>query len=113
MRSINQIGQNKHHIAGCKIGNIDNELKNIDRKKNKAKAEKNSDYKNRQYVRNKILEYINEGLRIDEIVEEILSDDVMKNFEYLEKNGVDMIKCVSSWVQDAMKKSNEIDQQCK
>ncbi len=80
----------------------------------KAKNTKRSDdYENRQYVRNKILEYIKEGLVVNEIVKRILSDDVMKNFGYLEKNGLDITKCVTSWVQDAMNKNIEIDQQCK
>ena len=72
----------------------------------KRKRLPNEDQANRQYVQNKIKQYIEQGMQQKEIVERILNDSIMEKFEYLTRNGLDIKLCVTDWVQSAVKRYN-------
>lgn len=72
-----------------------------------VEANVSEDCKNRQYVQAKITEYIKQGFSKEKIIDNILKDDVMKNFEYLKNNGLSIEHCVTDWVECAFKRYNE------
>ena len=99
MNSIRKIMNARHEMPGLSIGMINEKLDS--KEKNLS-----DDYKNRLYVRKKIVEYIKQGLSKQEIIDNILSDDIMKNFEYLKNNGLSIDKCVTNWVDVEIRRGN-------
>lgn len=73
--------------------------------KNK-KVTETEDSRNRHYVRQQIIKYIEEGLKEPEIVKKILDDDIMEKFEYIKNRGLNLENCVTDWVETAIKKYN-------
>ena len=71
--------------------------------KNK-KVTETEDSRNRHYVQQQIIKYIEEGLKEPEIVKKILNDNIM--FEYLKNRGLNLEYCVTDWVETAIKKYN-------
>ena len=69
------------------------------------------DAKNRKYVSEKIKKLIKEGMSEEKIIEEILKDEVMKNFEYLKAINSDTRVVVENWVKDAIKRGNKREEQ--
>ena len=65
------------------------------------------DAKNRKYVGEKIKKLIKEGMSEEKIVEEILKDNIMEEFKYLQNINPDIRICVTRWVEDAIKRNNK------
>lgn len=63
---------------------------------------KTKDTENREYVQNKIIEYIEKGLSKEKAIEEIMKDPIVKEFEYLTKNGLDIRICFKNWLDARM-----------
>lgn len=95
-------------------------MKQIDKKTNKVRAripgiamyhaEKDlresqkpqisQDTKNRNYVVEKMTEYMQNGLTEDEAVEKIMKDPIVEQFEYLTKNKIDIRRCFRDWTRN-------------
>ena len=73
-----------------------------DLKREKGNPQKTTDTKNREYVKDKIVEYIKSGLSEEKAIEEIMKDPIVKEFEYLTKNGLDIKECFKNWVRSKM-----------
>ena len=109
MRNIDQIkNSGKRTIPGLAALKIQWES-DIEKKQNNKLTE-TRDSSNRKYIRNKIIEYIKTGLTKQEIVEEILKDPIIKEFEYLTKSGTKIEVFVKNWTEDAIKKANSKDE---
>ena len=67
-------------------------------KKVRKPCEKSQDFHNRHYVMDKIFEYIKEGKSEEEALDLIMQDEIVKEFEYLTKNGLNLRTCFSNWV---------------
>lgn len=93
-----------HHIENIELKNRkeENEKKSIQ----KQNSPETGDVANRKYVQNKIIEYVKEGLAKEDIIEKILKDPIMKQFEYLTNSGVKFEDCVTDWVENAINRNN-------
>lgn len=65
--------------------------------KNKSDT-RSDDTKNRQYLVNKGIAYLKEGKNIEQALDLIMEDEVITNFEYLTKNGLDIRTCIKNWI---------------
>ena len=63
-----------------------------------------SDTLNRDYVVRTVVSYINKGISMEKALDKIMEDDIVKEFEYLTKNGLDMKKCFRDWVEREINK---------
>ena len=79
-------------------------------KKQKNELTETRDSSNRKYIRKKIVEYIKGGLSKQEIVEKILKDPIINEFEYLTKSGTKIDVFINNWTEDAIKKENSKDE---
>lgn len=57
----------------------------------------NQDYENRKYVKKKIAEHMEKGMSQEEAVDLIMQEDIVSQFEYLKKNGLDIRQCFLNW----------------
>ena len=78
-------------------------------KKNKA----SQDTQNRKYVIDKSIALLQQGKSIEEVMNEIMEDDIIQEFQYLAKNGLDIRNTIRQWVEanskKIIKKENEIE----
>ncbi len=60
------------------------------------------DSHNRQYIATKIKQYISEGIKEDEAIEKVIQEEkeVVDQFNYLTKNGLDIRKIFSNWARN-------------
>ena len=63
-----------------------------------ASKVQNQDSQNRKYVADKVHEYMEAGKSLDEAVDLIMQDDIIKEFDYWAKNGLDVRQCVKNLV---------------
>ncbi len=56
------------------------------------------DSQNRRYVVDKVLEFMKCGKSLDEAVDLIMQDDIMKEFDYWTKNNLDVKQCIVNLV---------------
>lgn len=57
------------------------------------------DTQNRDYVVRTITSYVKNGLELEQALDKIMKDDIVKEFEYLRKNGIDIRTCFKNWAQ--------------
>lgn len=65
--------------------------------KQKEELNLNQDYENRKYVKKKIAEYMETGMSQQKAVDLIMQDDIVSQFDYLKKNGLDIRQCFLNW----------------
>ena len=66
------------------------------------------DRENRKEVIDRIENLISEGCLIEDAVLQVYSDEtIRKNFEYLEKRGIDLKKIFGSWYEGHIKRIND------
>ena len=106
---MDQITTNRNHVIPGLVAQKIQWQTDIEKNK-KNKLTETRDSSNRKYIRNKIIEYIKAGLTKQEIVEEILKDPIIKEFEYLTKSGTKIEVFVNNWTEDAIKKANSKDE---
>lgn len=56
------------------------------------------DSQNRRYVVDKVLEFMKCGKSLDEAVDLIMQDNIMKEFDYWTKNNLDVKQCIVNLV---------------
>ena len=108
MKNSGRITNNGNCIPGLSALNAHCQL-NRERKQ-KENLVGTRDSSNRKYVRDKILEYIEDGLTKEEILEKVVNDPIMKEFEYLTTSGTKIEVFVNNWIEDAIKKANSKDE---
>lgn len=59
---------------------------------------------NRDYVIRKVISDIKNGFSLEQALDKIMEDDIVKEFEYLKKNGIDIKSCFKDWVEREIKK---------
>lgn len=95
----------RRYIAGLAAQNTQYAINLNKNMENKTKNAESDDITNRRYVRGKIIEYLRSGMEKKDVVEKILNDPIMKKFDYLSKNGLNIETCVNEWVENAAKNS--------
>lgn len=105
MRSSDKIIKSGNFIPGVSIKNAQSYVNKMERIQ-KQNSPETGDIANRKYVQNKIIEYVKEGLAKEDIIEKILKDPIMKQFEYLTNSGVKIEDCVTDWVENAINRNN-------
>lgn len=63
-----------------------------------------NDTYNRDYVVRTIVKDIKGGLSEEEALDKIMNDPIIKKFEYLSKNGLDIKECFRDWARRKIKK---------
>lgn len=107
MRSIDKIVKSNNRIPGLSVRNAQSQVNTENRIRQKNKSSESGDIANRNYVQSKIIEYIKSGVSKEEIIEKILKDPIMKQFEYLTNNGLKIEACVEGWVENAIKRNDK------
>ena len=105
MGSIRRMMNPKNKINEMKICNVEQEIRK------KQKIEVSNDTQNRNYVVRAGVEYIKAGLSEEETLDKLMNDDIVKEFEYLKKNGLDIRNCFKNWIKAAMKKHGRLEYQ--
>lgn len=59
---------------------------------------------NRDYVVRTIVKYIKDGLPEEEALDKIMNDPIVKKFEYLSNNGLNIRECFRDWTRREIKK---------
>lgn len=59
---------------------------------------------NRDYVVRTIVNDMKNGLSEEEALDKIMKDSIIKQFDYLSKNGLDIRECFKDWARREMKK---------
>lgn len=95
----------RRYIAGLAAQNTQYDINLNKNMENKTKKAESDDVINRRYVRGKIIEYLRSGMEKKDVVEKILNDPIMKKFDYLSKNSLNIETCVNEWVENAAKNS--------
>ena len=68
------------------------------RQKERANPNRNTDTENRKRVVERIAEYRKKGITQEEAADLIMQDkEVLEQFNYLTKNGLDIRKCILTW----------------
>ena len=62
-----------------------------------------NDTLNRDYVVREGVKYIKEGLSEEKALDKLMNDDIVKEFEYLKKNGLDIRNCFKNWINAEIK----------
>ena len=70
---------------------------NIFREKNRIPKPLNRDSENRKYIKKLIIENIKAGKTKEEALDIAMSDERAKEFDYLEKNGLNKRQCFYNW----------------
>ena len=67
------------------------------------------DVKNRRNVQQKIFEYMDKGMTNEEAVDMVMQDEeIVEQFKYLKKNGLDIKQCFINWTKWKQNKKNNI-----
>ena len=69
----------------------------------KPKNKVSNDTQNRDYVARTGEKYIKEGLSEEEAIDKLMNDKIVKEFEYLTKNGLDIRNCFKNWIDKEMR----------
>ena len=93
------------YIAGLAAQNAQISMNFNKKMESRTKNMESNDVTNRRYVQSKIMEYLTSGMQKEDVVTEILNDPIMKEFDYINKNGANIETCVKEWVENAAKKS--------
>ena len=59
---------------------------------------------NRDYVIRKVISDIKNGLSLEQALDKIMEDDIVKEFQYLANNGLNIRECFKDWAEREMKK---------
>ena len=61
------------------------------------------DTKNREKVIRKVIQYVKEGMTKEQAIDKIIKEEkeLVENFEYLTKNGLDLKVCFNNWVKNS------------
>ena len=108
MRSSEKFIKSNNHIPGLAIK--DAQIQVNREKRQRDSLTETRDTTNRKCVRNKILEYLKDGLTKEKIAEKMVNDPIMKEFEYLTTRGIKIEVFVNNWIEDAIKKANSKDE---
>ena len=68
-----------------------------------------NDTYNRKYVAKTIAENIQNGLS-EEALDKIMQDPIVKEFEYLTKNGLNLRECFKDWAQRELKRTRKSEE---
>ncbi len=62
-----------------------------------------TDTKNREKVIRKVIQYVKEGMTKEQAIDKVIKEEkeLVENFEYLTKNGLDLKVCFNNWVKDS------------
>lgn len=107
MRSSDKIIRPGNVTPGLAARNTQFEINRENKERQRNNSPETGDVANRKYVQTKIIEYVNSGLLKEEIIEKILQDPIMKEFEYLKASGVELKTCVVDWVENAIKRNSK------
>ncbi len=69
-----------------------------------------NDTYNRKYVAKTIAENIQNGLSEEEALDKIMKDPIVKEFEYLTKNGLNLRECFKDWAQKELKRTRKSEE---
>ena len=90
---------NKHNVArGYRVLAAAKDLPNK-HKESKSKI----DTQNRKEVVMKIIQYVKEGMTQEQAIDKIIKEEkeLVKKFEYLTQNGLDLKVCFNNWVKNS------------
>lgn len=87
---------NTPRMPGYSVDSAMREVETINNRKKVEEQRKNSDTENRKELIKMIENYQKNNVSSKDIVTKIMANPIMKNFEYLRKNGVDL----NNFVQD-------------
>ena len=93
----------KRHDRTVKGLSVKNALGGMAEKKQTITS---SDTQNREYVRQRIIELSKEGLSKEKILEILLQDPIISEFNYFTKQGIDIKNIFISWIESHYNKSN-------
>ena len=101
----------RHNRRGCIEGHritpgvvVDSIGVRIESKEKSVAGIKSDDTKNREYVMNTLIDNISKGMTEDEALDLMMQNDVVKEFEYLQKNGCDIKECFRNWIRGFSKR---------
>lgn len=100
--SINNKRTYKKVLSQTIMNGITNE---IYQKEKKKRLNPNSDTENRKRVMERIAKYRKKGVSQEEAIDLIMQDkEVLEQFNYLTKNGLDMKQCILNWSNNIYRK---------
>ena len=94
---------NRTAIPGLSANYVQKLIKKEESMQNKTV---NQDTQNRKYVIQKVNEFMQEGRSIEEAVDLIMKDDIIKEFDYWVKNNLDVRQCIINLVTSNSKNRN-------
>lgn len=108
MGNINRIMKAEKHKTGTEARKAAKEIRI--KKCSEYTKEFSNDTKNRDYVVREEIKYIKEGLSEEKALEKLMNDKIVKEFEYLKKNGLDIRNCFKNWINAEIKKPRRKEQ---
>ena len=101
------LGKEERKYRGAYIKEVVNDMVRKNSEKNRANRQ-NEDTDNRRYVIDTIINYMTqESCSIDEAVDKIMQDPIVKKFKYLENNGLEIKNCFKNWANGIIKKNEK------